>query len=136
MDEWIPRHPTSRGHTNRERPQNNDISEGATGVTYEKLFQPFLNDNVRRITVVDPWVVYSGRNDLSRHQIDNFDNFVKLCVNKARNLETIELITNMNKDPVAFARQDEALEVIRDRLAQQRVILDIEYTTKGHDRHI
>jgi len=67
------------------------IQLNSTGFSYETIFGRFLDSNVRKITVEDPYI-------RAHHQIVNFLRFCELCVTKCNNLQTIELLTSSDNN--------------------------------------
>ena len=68
------------------------ISPGATGYSYEAVFERCLDGNVHFVTVQDPYIRV-------RHQIHNFVRFCELLVKKCKKLSKISLTTTHGESP-------------------------------------
>ncbi|XP_040570007.1 MIT domain-containing protein 1 [Lepeophtheirus salmonis] len=103
------------------------ISKGDKGNSYEKIFGPYLTDQVRGIRVEDPYI----RNHV---QVLLFLRFCEVAVKYCSNLVSIVLITG--KDKRKTSEQVQKLEEIKDSLKSHNVNLMINYCDSLHDREI
>lgn len=103
-----------------------DIKEGQKGISYAKLFLPYLRA-AKEITVVDPYLRY-------QYQIRNFFNFCE-CVAPIQGKLKIKLIAgaDSNEEEVTLSREYQEL---KDSLEQERVALTFDFDQNQHDRSI
>jgi ATP-dependent Lon protease len=103
-----------------------DIKEGQKGISYARLFLPYLRD-AKEITVVDPYLRY-------QYQIRNFYNFCE-CVAPIQGKMKIHLIAgaDSNEEEVTLSRDYQEL---KDILEQERVALTFDFDQNQHDRSI
>jgi ATP-dependent Lon protease len=103
-----------------------DIKEGQRGISYLRLFGPYLA-GAKKVKLVDPFVRYD-------YQIFNFMNFCETVAPSEGNVE-VHLRTGADSD-----YQREELEAtfkdIQKRLVQDRVLLTYEFDDSTHDRMI
>lgn len=103
-----------------------DISEGATGYSYEAVFGPYIKD-AERIDIKEPYLRF-------RYQLDNFERF---CVLIARNGATrqVELTTGNLEEEDRF-QSDGKLEDIRRHLQQRGITMNWKRDSSLHAREI
>ncbi|KAL1459578.1 hypothetical protein WDU94_011547 [Cyamophila willieti] len=111
-----------------------DIKNNEKGHSYEKVFGRFLDENVKQISVTDPYIH-------NKYQCYNFLHFCTLAVKNCRNLETINLLTTkanrpQNAGQADLEMQKAAFKQISDSLRQNKVTLNITYSNTLHDREI
>lgn len=103
-----------------------DIKEGQKGVSYAKLFLPYLL-GAKEILVVDPYLRYF-------YQIRNFFNFCETAV-PTHGLLTVNLITGAesNEQEVTLSAD---FQELKQNLEQERVTLNYTFDQNQHDRYI
>ena len=103
-----------------------DIKEGQKGLSYAKLFLPYLV-GAKEITVIDPYLRY-------QYQIRNFFNFCE-CAAPAHGKLKINLITgaDSNEQEVTLSRE---FQELKESLEQERVTLTYDFDKNQHDRSI
>ena len=106
------------------------VREGQRGVTYDRLFGPYLR-GATRITLVDPYI----RAD---HQARNLMEFIEtvLAVTSRTQEIHVSLVTGHDDDPEATRKQINNLETIRTNAAAAGVNFDYEFSSTAHDRWI
>ena len=104
------------------------IRDNQTGISYEKLFGPYLDGSVD-IKVIDPYIRHP-------YQLRNFMEFAKLVAkNKEEGQEIkLHLVTNNNEDYIENAR-DGFREII-DTLEPSGITFTFEFDENSHDRSI
>ncbi len=103
-----------------------DISEGQKGVSYARLFGPYLR-GAKRVKLVDPYIRFD-------YQIHNFVNFCE-CLASAEGDVDVELVTSaggLDKE-VELA---EKLEEVQASLEQDRISMTYSFDSSRHDRWI
>ena len=103
-----------------------DIKEGQKGISYAKLFLPYLQ-GAKKITVIYPYLRY-------QYQIRNFYNFCE-CAAPVQGKRAIHLITGAesNEQEVILSRE---YQEIKESLAQERIELTFDFDRNQHDRSI
>lgn len=104
------------------------IMDNQTGVTYEKLFGPYLED-ATEIRVTDPYIRLP-------YQMRNFMEFAQLVarVKKEEDEVRLHLVTNNNEDYIENAR--DAFREIADTLEPAGIQFTFEFSDNIHDRDI
>ena len=102
--------------------QHYEITENATGYTYERIFRPYMDD-AETITIEDPYIRLP-------HQVDNFARFCALAL-KCEKVNKIKLLTGkQNGEDTDDA--DSRLETLKRDLNAR----GIDFTWKrGHSLH-
>lgn len=108
-------------------PTSYEITDGATGHGYERIFGPYIN-GANTITVEDPYIRY-------RYQIDNFRRFCALCISRG---DVKKIVLKTGK---AFGEDlddaDGQLETLkRDLIQNHSVHLEWSRSEKLHDREV
>lgn len=103
------------------------ISKGATGFSYEHLFERFFDQMLTEVQVDDPYI-------RSTHQIYNFLRFCELLVSSKCPVKQISLLTG--RDENNFTQQDGRLRELKKSLADHHIELVVEYSDSLHDREI
>lgn len=122
---------TEEGRSKRLRIQplaekNVSIRMGQTGVSYEKLFAPYLR-NASEITVEDPYI-------RAPWQIKNFMEFALMLIN-TRPVDDLKLNLVTNEEEEKIPELIDKLDDIKDDLASYGI--DFEYKLRDfHDRSI
>jgi ATP-dependent Lon protease len=103
-----------------------DIAEGQKGISYTKLFAPYLI-GTKSITLVDPYIRYD-------YQIHNFMNFCE-CVVPHQGALQLALVTS------AESNEQERIistkfEELQSSLEQDRIIFAYSFDKDKHDRWI
>jgi ATP-dependent Lon protease len=103
-----------------------DIAEGQKGISYAKLFAPYLI-GAKSITLVDPYIRYD-------YQIHNFMNFCE-CVVPHQGALQLALVTS------AESNEQERIistkfEELQSNLEQDRIIFTYNFDKDKHDRWI
>lgn len=103
-------------------------AEGQTGVSYERLFGPYL-EGAARIEIQDPYII-------KPYQARNLMDFIEVVFrHKAPEYEVcISLVTRADRD--LFDEQRERLEKIAEGAAALGIILECRYDDTIHDRSI
>ncbi|NXE50930.1 MITD1 protein, partial [Casuarius casuarius] len=101
------------------------IDENATGFSYEKLFQEYLNEIVTEVWVEDPYI---------RH-LHNFLRFCEMLVKGPCKVKTIHLLTSYDEGN-GKAQQISGLEEIKQSLRNHGVTLNVSFSSSIHDREI
>lgn len=103
-----------------------DIAEGQKGISYAKLFAPYLI-GTKSITLVDPYIRYD-------YQIHNFMNFCE-CVVPHQGALQLALVTSAesNEQERIIATKFEELQ---SNLEQDRIIFTYNFDKDKHDRWI
>ncbi|KAI5702470.1 MIT domain-containing protein 1 [Diaphorina citri] len=111
-----------------------EIANNEKGVTYEKLFGRFLDENVEQIDVTDPYIH-------NKHQCYNFLQFCELAIKNCKNVKRINLLTTYADRPqhsnkTARVKQEENLKQLQESLRKMKITLNINYSNTLHDREI
>ncbi|CAF4530911.1 unnamed protein product, partial [Rotaria sp. Silwood2] len=106
------------------------IKDGSLGNSYEKIFNPFLDETVTQITIQDPYI-------RAFHQISNFLRFCEVIIKSPANIKRIDLITSFETNEPAKQAQIEQLNQFKEHLEKKYSIeLTIQYLSGLHDREI
>ena len=137
-DEFQLSHPEERPNAEEEKmridplsPERNpspgtiDIADGQKGISYEKLFLPFIKD-AKSIKICDPYIRL-------QYQIYNLMNFCEILDPKTEKI-TVDLITSC--DPYRSAELAEKLEEIKKGLAVDDIEFNYVFDENIHDRWI
>ncbi len=137
-DEFQLSHPEERPNAEEEKrridplsperaPQTGtvDIAEGQKGISYEKLFLPFLKD-AKSIKICDPYIRL-------QHQIYNLMNFCEIIEPKTEKV-AVDLVTGC--DPYQSAELGEKLDELKKGLAADDIEFDYVFDENLHDRWI
>ncbi|XP_017783624.1 PREDICTED: MIT domain-containing protein 1-like isoform X1 [Nicrophorus vespilloides] len=100
------------------------IKNDDTGYSYESLFSEYLNSEVRKVQIEDPYIK-------AHHQVQNLVRFCELLVSKCKNLKEIKLLTK--KDDT---EQTKGFELLKTDLANHNVVFIVDYSDSLHDRQI
>ncbi|PZC81041.1 MIT domain-containing protein 1 [Helicoverpa armigera] len=103
------------------------IENNSTGHSYKALFGRFLDEEVRYVSVEDPYI-------RSFHQCQNFLRLCELLVRSCTNLQLIELITS--KDGRSEGDQREWFVNLSNDLAKYKIKLIVQFSETLHDRQI
>lgn len=103
-----------------------DIVDGQRGVSYARLFAPYLA-GARSVHVVDPYIRYD-------YQIHNFINFCE-CVAPPEGVLKLELTTSAGS-PEAEVELSLKFEEVQSSLEQDRVAMSYNFDSSLHDRWI
>ncbi len=103
-----------------------DIREGQKGISYAKLFLPYLQ-GAKEIKIIDPYLRY-------QYQIRNFFNFCE-CASPAQGKLKIHLLAgaDSNEEEVTLSAEYQEL---KDTLEQERVELTFDFDRNQHDRSV
>ncbi|XP_068780279.1 MIT domain-containing protein 1 isoform X3 [Struthio camelus] len=104
------------------------IDENATGFSYEKLFQEYLNEIVTEVWVEDPYIRHT-------HQLYNFLRFCEMLVKGPCKVKTIHLLTSYDEGS-GKTQQINGLEEIKQSLRNHGVTLNLSFSSSIHDREI
>jgi len=134
MNEGMPQAPdeeeTAKGGKRPRIPQLQEKSQsfrmGQTGVSYEKLFAPYLAD-AKEITVEDPYIRASW-------QIKNFMEFATMLIN-TRPVDDLKLILYTNEEEEKIPELIDKLDDIKDDLASYGIEFEYKFR-EFHDRRI
>jgi len=103
-----------------------DIEEGQKGISYAKLFSPYLS-GAKSIKLVDPYIRYD-------YQIHNFVNFCE-CLTFAQGSREVNLTTSADsgqQENILSAKFDE----LKASLEQDHIVLNYSFEKNLHDRWI
>lgn len=103
-----------------------DIAEGQKGVSYAKLFGPYLA-GARSVKLVDPYIRYD-------YQIHNFVNFCESLIPSEGGVK-VELVTSAGS-PEAEVELSVKLDEVQGSLEQDRITLAYRFDNSLHDRWI
>lgn len=107
-----------------------DIEDGERGITYEKLFAPYLAD-ARHIRLVDPYV----RLD---HHVRNLEHLLSIV--QHQHGCRVELLTMYEKNERYGLSEEhisrQRLEALQERLAQRGMAFSYAFNPQIHDRYI
>jgi ATP-dependent Lon protease len=103
-----------------------DIKEGQKGISYAKLFLPYMM-GAKEITIVDPYLRY-------QYQIRNFYNFCE-CAAPIHGKLKIHLITGADSNEQEVSLSGEYQE-LKKNLEQEQVELTFDFDQNQHDRSI
>ncbi len=106
--------------------QHYEISEGATGYTYERILRPYI-DTAIKIDVEDPFVRLP-------HQVDNFTRFCALAVRLGKVVK-INLTTGVQPGE-STDEVDSRLETLRRDLHSRNIEFSWSRNPNLHDREI
>jgi len=104
------------------------IKDGATGYSYRRVFEKYLEGTVNEVVVEDPYV----RNV---HQIYNFLRFCELLVTIGT-VREIKLVTTQDEDPQSQNNQAKRLQGLKNSLKKHNINLEVTYSKTLHDREI
>ncbi|XP_075772857.1 MIT domain-containing protein 1 isoform X2 [Pelodiscus sinensis] len=104
------------------------IEENATGFSYEKVFQDYLNETVTEVWVEDPYIRHI-------HQLYNFLRFCEMLVKGPCKVRTIHLRTSYD-DGNGKNQQTSCLEEIKQSLKNYGITLNVSFSSSIHDREI
>jgi ATP-dependent Lon protease len=103
-----------------------EIKEGQNGISYGKLFKPYL-DGAKSITLVDPYVRYN-------YQVQNFISFCECVAPIQGNLE-LKLVTGVESQHGEIEASVK-FEEMKENLAQNRITFSYDFKSSLHDRWI
>lgn len=108
-------------------PNHLKFEEGETGVTYEKLFEPYLK-GAKKIVITDPYI-------LQPYQFRNLMDLMEMLIDINTENEEISvcLVTSVSRDPDV---QEKAFEDISEAICQEGVYFSWQYNDSIHARHI
>lgn len=132
INDYMSRAETIKAHIEKQKDAGKyheqiHISKGATGYSYEHVFDRFLDQTLTEVTVEDPYI-------RSTHQIYNFLRFCELFIAASCKLKKISLITG--RDEQNYTQQDGRLRELAKSLADYGIQLEVEYSDTLHDREI
>ena len=102
------------------------IEANSTGHSYDSIFGRFLDNEVREISVEDPYI-------RAHHQITNFLRLCELFVKKCENLRRIKLVTSRDSNE---KEQEAKFEELKSSLSSRKIELIYEFSTTLHDREV
>ena len=107
-------------------PRTVDIKEGQSGISYRRLFEPYLK-GARRITLVDPYI----RLD---YQIYNLMSFIEM-LDGADGGIALEVVTaaGSQEEEVELS---EKLEQVQEGAAAKKIVFTYNLDSSKHDRYI
>ena len=101
------------------------IEANSSGNSYNSLFGRFLDEQVTKVTLEDPYI-------RAHHQVVNFLRLCELCVRKCPKLSRISLVTTKDTND----DQEYKLQELKQSLAKQKVALDWQFSSTLHDREV
>ncbi|KAF5307305.1 hypothetical protein FQR65_LT07021 [Abscondita terminalis] len=100
------------------------VQNDSTGHSYTSVFGRFLDEDVTKITIEDPYIrIY--------HQCQNLVRFCELAVTKCSNLQVLEVITGSDGSD-----QAKWLNELKVSLSQRNISLIVNFSATLHDRQI
>jgi len=102
------------------------IEANSTGYSYESIFGRFLDNQVQRIIVEDPYI-------RAHHQIANFLRLCELSCRKCENLSFIKLLTSRDSNE---KEQEAKLEELKISLRSRKIEFVFEFSPTLHDREV
>jgi len=125
-DDYETREPDKRPKNPVLREQNLSFRMGQTGVTYEKLFAPYLA-NANEITIEDPYIRTSW-------QIKNFMEFITMLID-TRPVDDLKITLITNEEETKIPDLIDKFDDIKDDLVSYGI--ELEYKFRDfHDRCI
>jgi ATP-dependent Lon protease len=103
-----------------------DIAEGQKGISYIKLFRPYLG-GAKLIKLIDPYVRYD-------YQIHNFMSFCE-CMAPTEGQVELNLVTSAESKEQEVEISDK-LNELQSSLVQDRIVLTYTFDSGKHDRWI
>lgn len=106
-----------------------EYSENQTGVSYDKLFAPYIA-GATRIDIIDPYI-------RKPYQVRNLAEFLETilkCTEREKEV-TVHLVTGQN-EPEYVDKQVEMLEQIKNTYPQLGITFTYDFTENIHDRSI
>jgi ATP-dependent Lon protease len=103
-----------------------DIEDGQKGVSFEKLFKPYLK-GAKSIKLIDPYIRYD-------YQIHNFINFCE-SITPAEGEVELKLLTS-SESKFQQKEIESKFEELKDSLVQDRINFSYEFDNSLHDRWI
>ncbi|XP_028656454.1 MIT domain-containing protein 1 [Erpetoichthys calabaricus] len=104
------------------------IKENDTGYSFERVFKPYISENLTEVYVEDPYI-------RSIHQLYNFLRFCEMLLKASCKVKTIRLLTSLDEGENA-SQQKSALYEIEESLKVHGIVLTTEYSSTIHDREI
>lgn len=102
-----------------------DIKEGQKGISYERLFSPYVR-GATIIKIYDPYIKMA-------HQAYNLLNFCEILDTHGERVK-VELVTA--RDSTLESQQEKKLDEIKKGLLNDNIELEYEFNDKQHDRWI
>lgn len=103
-----------------------DLADGQRGVSFERLFDPYLKD-AKMIKLVDPYIRFD-------YQIHNLISFCE-CVAPDKDIIEITLVT-CGETPEQEREMKAKLDEVQNSMAKDRIILKYVFESGIHDRYI
>ena len=103
-----------------------EIIEGQNGISYAKLFKPYL-EGAKSITLNDPYIRYN-------YQVQNFISFCE-CVAPLQGDLELHLVTGADSKH-GEVEASVKFEEIKEHLAQNRITFSYDFSSDLHDRWI
>lgn len=103
-----------------------DLAEGQRGVSYQRLFTPYLR-GANRVRVVDPYIRYD-------YQIRNFINFCEFIAHERRDIE-LALVTGADS-PAHEVELSAKFDQLKASLVKDRISFKYKIERGIHDRFI
>jgi ATP-dependent Lon protease len=103
-----------------------DISDGQKGVSYEKLFGPYLK-GAKCIKLVDPYIRYD-------YQIHNLINFCEFIAPDQGHIELV--LMTCGDSPEQEVELKSKLDELQNSVAKDRIVLKFSFDKSIHDRFI
>ena len=120
-----PRMPTNASPP-RPEPRTIELRDGQTGVSYRRLFDPYLR-GARSVTLVDPYVRFD-------YQIHNFINFLEVLQPESDGME-LNLVTAAGSDEEEVELSAK-LDQVMESAAEKQIKLQYRFDRLKHDRMI
>lgn len=100
------------------------VIDGATGYSYRRVFEKYLQDDVKEIIIEEPY--------LKEHfQICNLVMFCELAVSNCRHLKFIRVTTTEEQH-----KQKEPFRCLAESLNKKNVTLAFDFSNSLHDRQV
>lgn len=103
-----------------------DLADGQRGVSFERLFDPYLKD-AKRIKLVDPYIRFD-------YQIHNLISFCE-CIAPDQDIIEVTLVT-CGETPEQEREMKAKLDEVQNSMAKDRIVLKYVFESGIHDRFI
>lgn len=105
------------------------IIANGTGFSYETIFGKYLNENVKEISLEEPYL-------REYYQLINLVRFCELVVSKCRNLKFINVTTTTMPPNMTHNEQKNAFNALANDLKLRNITMSFDYSEQLHDRQI
>uniref|UniRef100_A0A336K284 CSON014305 protein n=1 Tax=Culicoides sonorensis TaxID=179676 RepID=A0A336K284_CULSO len=103
------------------------VIDGASGFSYRRVFQKYMNDDVKEILIDEPYLK-------EHYQICNLVMFCELAISQCKNLRYIKVTTI--KDTRPNTEQSTGFKSLAESLSKKSITLYFDYSENLHDRQV